>query len=179
VSARRQRRRGAERRHSRGLPRHHAIVVGNTVWLLTPQRLERRLDTGMGPLSGSVSAKVRLSSNGSFFDDDRAIVLDGTNLRGPLVWDGARLVDELVRPRIGLRRVSRCWRLRSAHPIGVQGDVLWTWGGQSLSYRVGRQPGVGVPVLDQARWSAGHLRPPPPATSAWSPPTEAASKISN
>ncbi len=136
-----------------------AHVVGNTVWLVTPQRLERRVDTGVGALmlTGSIAAKTRLSANASFFDDDRAIVLDNANLRGPLVFDGARLVDE-ARPFLGgsglllgsaalsfdgdsvcdaSADAGVCARLI---PYGVQGEVLWTRDGQNLAYRAGREP---------------------------------------
>ncbi len=134
-----------------------ANVVGNTVWLVRRQTLERRVDTGSGPLAftGSIVAKVQLSASDSFFDEDRAIVSDGSTLRGPLVWDGAQLVDE-ARPFFGDRGLllgglavflgsqlvceasvdaGVCTRLT---PVGVERDVLWSWEqGQPLSYRVG------------------------------------------
>ena len=135
-----------------------ANVVGNTVWLLTTQRLERRVDTGVGPLTltGTMAATRFFSSNASFFDADRAIVLDNWSLRGPIVFDGARLVDE-ARPFLGGKGLllgaaalsfdgdsvcdasadaGVCARLT---PIGVQEDVLWTQAGRNLSFRAGRQ----------------------------------------
>ncbi|MDP3233714.1 MAG: hypothetical protein Q8N26_13120 [Myxococcales bacterium] len=133
-----------------------ASVVGNAVWLLTPRRVERRVDTGAGPLelTGFVVAKDRLSMNGSFFDDDRAIVVDGILLRGPLVSGDAGVVDE-ERPFgvgsglfLGARALSFdglqvcdvsldggvC---ASLTPVGVAADLLWTWDGRNLSYRDG------------------------------------------
>lgn len=142
-----------------------ANVVGNTVWLVTPQRLERRVDTGVGPLTltGALAANRFFSANSSFFEDDRAIVLDNGNLRGPIVFDGARLVDE-ARPFLGgsglllgsaalsfdgdsvcdaSADAGACARIT---PIGVQGDVLWTseGPGQPLAYRAGRQPAASI-----------------------------------
>ena len=147
-----------------------ANVVGNTVWLVTKARLERRVDTGMGPLAlaGSVAATFELSANASFFDDDRAIVLDGFNLRGPLVWDGTRLVDEQRQFRAGNGLLlgasafsfdgdSLCdasadgGSCQQLIPVGVQGDAVWTSDDSKLSYRVGRGASQGsLPLSPQA-----------------------------
>ena len=144
-----------------------ASVVGNTVWLVTPRRVERRVDTGMGPLelTGVVVAKDRLSMNGSFFDDDRALVVDGSAPRGPLVWADAGLVDEQLPFRLGsgLFLGARAFSYDGAQvceasldagvctsltPVGVEADVLWTWDGQNLAYLDGRpsSPPTVVPV---------------------------------
>lgn len=126
------------------LPDTSAHVVGNTVWVLTSQRLERRVDTGQGPLllTGSLLARDSLSSSGSFFEEARAIVTDGPGLRGPLVWHDGGFVDEqlLFRGDAGLLVGSRALSLDGHQtcevsadagpcipyiPSGIQGDVLW------------------------------------------------------
>lgn len=142
-----------------------ASVVGNTVWLLTTRRLERRVDTGVGPLqlTGFVVAKDQLSMNGSVFDDDRAIVVDGPLPRGPLVSGDAGLVDEALPFGLGsglflgarafsyngseVCDVSLDGGCASLVPVGVEADVLWTWDGQNLSYRDGlSSPATLLPI---------------------------------
>ncbi|MDP1921125.1 MAG: hypothetical protein Q8L14_33095 [Myxococcales bacterium] len=143
-----------------------ASVVGNTVWLLTPRRVERRVDTGVGPLqlTGFLVAKDQLSMNGSFFDDDRAIVVDGAFPRGPLVLGDAGLVDEALSFGLGSGLLLGARALSfdglrvcdvvpdgggcaSLMPVGVEADVLWTWEGQSLSYRTGlTSPATLLPI---------------------------------
>lgn len=137
-------------------PAATASVVGNTVWLLTPRRVERRVDTGTGrlELTGVVVAKDQLSMNGSFFDDDRAIVVDGILPRGPLVSGDAGLVDEQRSFGVGSGLFLGARALSfdgfqvcdvalaldgggcvSLVPVGVEADVLWSWDGQNLSFR--------------------------------------------
>ena len=133
-----------------------ANVVGNTVWLSTPQYVARRVDTGTGPLvlTGSIAARMQFTTNGSFFDDDRAIVVDGALPRGPLVSGDAGLVDEQLPFGVGSGLFLGARALSfdglqvcdasldggvcaSLVPVGVEADVLWTWDGQNLSYRDG------------------------------------------
>lgn len=141
------------------LPDTSAHVVGNIVWVLTSQRLERRVDTGQGPLvvTGSLSARDSLSSSGGFFDEARAIVSDGMGLRGPLVWNDGGFVDEQLsfRGDAGLLLGSRALSIEDGQvcevsgsadagaclryiPTGIQGDVLWF----GYSYTVGGVSGA-------------------------------------
>lgn len=122
-------------------PSATASVIGNTVWVVTDQRLERYVDTGASlSLTASLRANRRFSSNKGFFDEDRAVLLDGAELRGPVRWNGSELVDErLVRGNgnaillgslvltfdgsLVCDTTSSC---TPRFPVGVDGDGLWT-----------------------------------------------------
>lgn len=125
-------------------PYGHASVIGNTVWLVTDQRLERRVDTGASlVLTGSLSANRTWSVNASFFDEERAVLLDGSQLRGPVRWNGTELVDDrllstrgtpillgsVVLTFDGRQVCDRSGSCTPLVPVGVDGDGLWAFDG--------------------------------------------------
>lgn len=139
-----------------------ASVVGDVVWLLSGNQLDRFIDTGSGPLvpAGSIAAQVAFAPSG-FFTEGRAVVSDGSGLR-PLRWEGTRLVDERTRfqaprafpldgrahtyaattgaaPVCDVEGDGGC---RTVNPVGTDGDVLWTLEGPSLAFRSGGLDGL-------------------------------------
>lgn len=133
-----------------------ASVIGNTVWVVRQERLERYVDTGASlDLTGSLRAnRTSFSSDRGFFEEDRALLLDGSELRGPVRWTGSELVDErlvlgkgnaillgsLVLTLDGALICGSTSSCRPLSPIGVDGDGLWTFDGlQTMTLITGLQ----------------------------------------
>lgn len=152
-----------------------ASVVGNTVWLVTDQRLERHVDTGASLVfTGSLRANRNWSVNASFFEEDRALLLDGPELRGPVRWTGTELVDERAVRRSGgpillgsllltldgqlvCDGTSSCTPLI---PVGVDGDGLWTFDGVRTMTLITGLRATGTPFSVPFDSSADGLRYP-------------------